>query len=427
MKVLLSAYACEPNKGSEPAVGWNWALALRQRGYDVHVLTRSNNQQSIEQARNRPDSRLTFHYYDLPQWLRFWKHWPGGIYLYYLLWQMGAYRVGKKLHSIEQFKLVHHITFVSYRQPSFMGGLGIPFIFGPVGGGETMPAQFRKSLPLAGRLIEWFRDRGNLALGADPLMRRTYSSASIIGCATAETLQAIPARFRNKCMVQRAIGIGTTDELSALGIQPERYPSRPQLLFVGRLLYWKGLHLALRSLQRVRDEVPGLRLRIIGAGPDSLWLKQQAKRWKVDDIVDWIAQVPHDQMAREYQNSMAFVFPSLHDSGGMVVLEALTAGLPVICLDVGGPGSIVDSSCGISLKVAERRESEIIEELAIAMRRLSNEHELRRGLSDGARKRARALTWSSAADAIYSQPSIQQKVAGCLYNSEFQGSCTGKS
>src|SRR5947207_10282860 len=117
MKILLSAYACEPNRGSEPGVGWNWALALRERGYDIHVLTRSNNRQAIELAQIPQDSRLTFHYYDLPQRLRFWKHWPGGIYLYYLLWQMGAFRVAKELHSTEQYSLVHHITFVSYRQP----------------------------------------------------------------------------------------------------------------------------------------------------------------------------------------------------------------------------------------------------------------------------------------------------------------------
>ena len=401
MKILLSAYACEPNKGSEPGVGWNWALALRDRGYDVHVLTRSNNRQAIEQVPGLTTSRLSFHFYDLPQRLRFWKHWPGGIYLYYLLWQMGAYRVARKLHSTQQFSLVHHITFVSYRQPSFMGSLGIPFIFGPVGGGETMPTQFRRSLPLSGRFAEWCRDIGNRAIGLDPLMHRTYANASLIACATDETLHAIPTRFRAKCIVQRAIGISaaTEPEYSDTAAKVQG----PQLLFVGRLLYWKGLHLVLRALSNVRGEVPGLRLRIIGEGTDCQWLKQEARRWKVDDMVDWVARVPHEEMASEYGNSTAFIFPSLHDSGGMVVLEALSAGLPVICLNLGGPGSIVDSSCGFSVEVKQKSESEIIEELAASVKRMCKEQALRQELSDGARKRARKLTWSSAAGAIYSQ------------------------
>jgi len=85
MKLLLSAYACEPSKGSEPGVGWNWTQALFRRGYDVHVITRSNNRSDIESAYKGQSPPITFYYHDLPRWARFWKYWPGGIYLYYLV------------------------------------------------------------------------------------------------------------------------------------------------------------------------------------------------------------------------------------------------------------------------------------------------------------------------------------------------------
>ena len=254
-KILLSAYACEPNMGSEPGVGWQWAQALRRRGFEVHVITRSNNRGAIERAYDGSDALLRFHYFDFPEWLRFWKKWPGGIYLYYLLWQVGAYRMAKRLHSRERFDYVHHITFVSYRQPSFMGGLGIPFIFGPVGGGESMPEQFRKSLPMSGRLSEAIRSAGNGFVRFDPLMRRTFAQARMIVCATEETRLAIPLRFRNKCVVQRAIGID-----GDVSVQVESGASsvlKPRFLFIGRLLYWKGLQLALRALAIVRESIPG--------------------------------------------------------------------------------------------------------------------------------------------------------------------------
>ena len=409
MKILLSAYACEPNKGSEPGVGWNWALALARRGDDVHVITRSNNRESIEQAHIQPHSGLVFHYYDLPRWLRFWKHWYGGIYLYYLLWQIGAYRKAKRLHAKERFDVVHHITFVSHRQPSFMGGLGVPFIFGPVGGGEEMPRQFRKSLPLLGKLAESLRDAGNRLVAIDPLMRWTYARAKIIACATEETLSAIPGRSRTKCVVHRAIGIDRPKDFAALDAQRRAKPMRPQFLFVGRLLYWKGLHLVFRALERVKSEIPGVTLRVIGEGSDRDWLRQVALRAHVADMVEWIARKPHDEMGMEYRDSLGFVFPSLHDSGGMVVLEALSAGLPVICLDLGGPGSIVDSSCGFSLKVGQKTESEIIEELASALVRLAKEEDLRNRLTGGALNRVRELTWDEAAGAIYSELLIPEK------------------
>ena len=410
MKVLLSAYACEPDKGSEPGVGWNWALALARRGYEVHVLTRANNREAIDSQPERPPS-LRFHFFDYPGWARFWKHWPTGIYLYYLLWQIGAARVAKKLHARERFDLVQHITFVSYRQPSFMGRLGIPFIFGPVGGGESMPLQLRSSLPLRARLAEALRSAGNRFVTLDPLMRRTYADADVIPCATEETLLAIPPRFRSKCIVQRAIGIDPSAAESGSALQSSAgslsaAPAVTQFLFVGRLLYWKGLHLALQALALVKDQIPHVRLRVVGEGEDAAWLRQVAVHAGVADRVEWIPRVAHHTIQDEYRKSVCLIFPSLHDSGGMVVPEALASGLPVICLDRGGPGSMVDSSCGFVIPTNSHSEQQIINRLAEAMIGVAREAELRTRLSEGARLRARRLRWDDAADAIYTAPSV---------------------
>jgi hypothetical protein len=166
MKILLSAYACEPNKGSEPGVGWNWALALVRRGHMVWVVTRKNNQVSIELELAKLGetyvSNLHFFYYDLPSWATWWKKARRGVHLYYLLWQWGAYQLAKKKHSTQTFELVHHITFVSVRQPSFMGNLKIPFIFGPVAGGEHAPWPLRNGFGWQGWLKDLVRDFANL-------------------------------------------------------------------------------------------------------------------------------------------------------------------------------------------------------------------------------------------------------------------------
>jgi glycosyltransferase involved in cell wall biosynthesis len=405
MKILLSAYACEPGKGSEPGVGWNWALALARRGWEVHVLTRSNNREAIQRevAQIRPN--LQFHYFDLPNWARFWKYWPGGIYLYYLLWQIGASQIAMRLHARERFELVQHITFVSFRQPSFMGRLGIPFIFGPVGGGESMPLQLRSGLPMRARVAEGIRTAGNWFVTFDPLMRKTYTEARLIACATQETLQSIPARFREKCIVQRAIGIdeapfkSNTDARSA---PMANGTASVRFLFVGRLLYWKGLHLAMQALARVKDKVYEAKLRVVGEGTDAEWLHQVARREGVAERLEWTPRIAHGEMVWEYQTSVGLIFPSLHDSGGMVVLEALSAGLPVICLDRGGPGAMVDSSCGFAIETAGRSEVQIVERLAAAMIRLGRDSELRRQLAIGAERRARDLSWDAAVDGVYS-------------------------
>ncbi len=397
MKLLVSAYACEPGKGSEPAVGWNWVQALVRRGYQVHVITRSNNRNAIETDAASRNPALSFHYYDLPRWARAGKRWPGGIYVYYLLWQLGAYRLAQRLHAGERFDRAHHVTFASYRQPSFMGGLGIPFIFGPVGGGESMPAQLRRGLSMGGRFAEAVRNLGNSLIALDPLMRSTFSSAQTIACTTPETKARIPARYRAKCVVQPAIGL---DE-SEIHEPSCDEPIAPHFLFVGRLIYWKGLHLAFRALASARGSMPSVRLRIIGTGDDRVWLESQARQCGVLDLLDWIPSTPHAEIAREFRQSLALVFPSLHDSGGMVVLEAFAAGLPVVCLDLGGPGYLATPDCAVVIPTHQANEATVIDGLARGMIRLAKDPAFRACLTGNAIHRAKELTWDRAAENLY--------------------------
>jgi glycosyltransferase involved in cell wall biosynthesis len=397
MKLLVSAYACEPGKGSEPAVGWNWVQALVRRGYQVHVITRSNNRENIESAPASRHPSLTFHYHDLPASARRWKHRRGGIYLYYLLWQWGAYRLAKRLHSRERFDRVHHVTFVSYRQPSFMGRLGIPFIFGPIGGGETMPAALLPMLSVRGRISEAIRNLGGKLIALDPLMHSTFARAQIIACTTAETVARIPRRYRVKCVVQLAIGI---DEAEILAPRCEP-PGLPRLLFVGRLLYWKGLHLAFRALAEARSSIPEIRMKIVGSGEDRAWLEGEARAAGVMELLEWVSSIPHDEIVREYHQSACLVFPSLHDSGGMVVLEALAAGLPVVCLDLGGPGTIATSDCALIVPARRSAPGKIVQGLANAMIRVATDAPLRARLSASAVDRARELTWDRAVENLY--------------------------
>ncbi len=398
MKVLLSAYACEPDKGSEPGVGWNWARALVKRGYAVHLITRSNNQPSIDVALATEKIPLAVSYYDLPAWARKWKKRPGGIYIYYLLWQLGAYRLAKALHAKENFDRVQHSTFASFRQPSFMGGLGIPFIFGPVGGGEPMPSSFRPGVPFAARIIERLRDIGSSLTSFDPMMLHTFSSATLIACTTSDTLAKIPTRFHEKCIVQQAIGINDSE----ICPPPELTVQAPRFLYIGRLLYWKGIHLALRALAEVRVSVPTASMMIIGDGSDREWLKGVAAQAGVADAVEWVAALPHEEILRQYYDKVAFVFPSLHDSGGMVVLEALASGLPVVCLNLGGPGVLVNRSCGLVIEARQHDEASVVKSLASAMTLLATNPALRARLAANTTSRARELTWDRVAERVHS-------------------------
>jgi glycosyltransferase involved in cell wall biosynthesis len=238
----------------------------------------------------------------------------------------------------------------------------------------------------------------------DPIMNRTFLEASLIGCTTKETLARIPTRFQTKCMVLPAIGIDASLIHESAPPHPSAATSMaPHFLFVGRLLYWKGLHLVLRAMPKVLQHIPNARLRVVGEGADAPWLRSIAEQCGISAQVDWISQMPHDEIAAAYDNHVAFVFPSLHDSGGLVVLESLAAGLPIICLALGGPGVFVDASCGIPISTLGQTTDEVQHAIANAMIALVEQPVLRRTLSENCSARAQTFSWDKAADSLYTR------------------------
>ena len=397
MKVLLSAYACEPGKGSEPGMGWHWAVEIARLGHDVHILTRANNVEPLKRGLAAlPELRLTVHGYDLPRWARWWKKGQRGVRLYYLLWQWRALAFARRLHSANRFDLVHHITFAVYRHPSFMGRLGIPFVFGPVGGGEETPPGLRPGLPLRGRIAELLRSAANRLAGFDPLLRGSFRRASLILPKTQETLRLIPRSCRARCLLIRDVAA----EEDSLAPAPAAH-SGPRFLFAGRLLYWKGVHLALRALARLRRDLPGATLTLVGGGRDRSWLRSLARSLDIEPAVQWLGWIPHAEVLPLYASHTAFVFPSLHDSGGTVVMEALGQGLPVICLDLAGPGAILPQDCGVKIPALGRSEEDVVADLAESMARLATDSALHCRLAANALKAARSSTWKALVAQTY--------------------------
>jgi glycosyltransferase involved in cell wall biosynthesis len=268
--ILLSAYACEPGKGSEPGVGWHWAVEIARLGHEVHLLTRANNIIAIQGALvGLCGLPLHIHGYDLPPWARRWKKGGRGVRLYYLLWQWGAYRRARRLQADKCFDMVHHITFGVFRQPSFMGRLGVPFVFGPVGGGESSPPRLMTSLPLRARLTDNLRSAANRMSSFDPLLRGTLRHAALIFCKTPETLAQLPFKVRRKCISMLEVAV----DPALIESSPATMSGSLRFLFAGRLLYWKGLHFALSALERMRRRVPEVAFTIVGDGPDRAWLE----------------------------------------------------------------------------------------------------------------------------------------------------------
>lgn len=365
-----------------------WATELAAAGHEVWVITRAANRLAIEVAqaeRQRP--HLHFAYYDLPRWARSWKRGARGVHLYYALWQWGAYRIAKALSSKINFDCVQHVTFVGVRAPSFMGRLGLPFVLGPVSGGECVPKTLRTGMTLTAQWNESLRDVANWMMRFDPVMRSSFRRAESILLATPESRRLIPRAFQDKCTVQ--LGVGLSREYLGWTRQKRSTPCAIlRLLSVGRLLEWKGLDLALHAVRGLCERGVSARLTIVGQGLARASLEQLAAKLGLEERVRWVAWLPQDQLHDHYYQHDALLFPSLRDSGGMAVLESLAHGLPVVCTDRGGPGLIVNERCGRVVRTSGRTRVEVISALTDALHELGSDRTLLKKLSTAARSRA---------------------------------------
>ncbi|MCF8069445.1 MAG: glycosyltransferase family 4 protein [Desulfobacterales bacterium] len=403
-KILISAYTCRPNRGSEAILGWNWIIQLATRGAEVFVITREMNKKEIEQhvLKTQIPSNIYFLYYDNYSLLPLLKSFKSKFrYLYYYAWQWGAYKAATKANNKYQFDLVHHVTWVQVRMPSFMGKLGIPFVHGPVGGGESAPIRIRSVLGLKQWLIDLYRECWTLISLADPFVRKTFRQSTRLLVNAPETKRYLPKWAHSKTYQQLAIAYEFRNIEAKPIVQNDNKLNGLKLLFVGRFLGLKGMAIGLSAFSRLLQKYPESKLTLVGKGPAEKQWRRKSAKLEIDKHLEWIDWLPKHEVEKLYSNYDALIFPSLHDSGGFVVLEAMSYGLPVVCLNIGGPGVIVNDHCGIKVNVYNHSKCHIEQALGDGLIRLISEIGLLQQLSRGALERVRDFGWDNLISKCY--------------------------
>ncbi len=401
MRVLLSAFACDPVFGSDEEVGWQWAKELSGRGWDVTVITRASHRSAIERHIETTGecSHVVFEYIDISALHTLLKWVNRRNHVYYYFWQWCAYAHARKLHASRPFDVVHHVTWVSFRQPSFMGGLGIPMIFGPVAGGDAVPAGYEKNFSFTQRMIEYARTLANRLVWFDPLMRYTYKTASRVIFTSVAHLSLVPEFVRRKSQVELAIGVGREGIPERQSVVAHHGPAT-RLLFAGRCIGWKGMDIGLQVFARVLQFRPDVLLTIIGDGADKTRWMQMASQLGIEHAVEWKGWLAKADVLQLYQEYDLLFYPSLRDSGGFVVLEALQRGLPVVSFKLGGPGVVVNNACGDAVE-ASLSMDETIERYADAVLKVLSRIEQGEALNQACSDRVANFTWDALIDRVY--------------------------
>lgn len=399
MKVLLSSFACEPGQGSEEGVGWNMALATAKHNKTL-VLTRTFYKSSIEtELALNPNPNLQFVYFEPLGWSQDWKNTQGAVQLHYYLWQIWAYFIARELHKQQSFDLVHHVTYVKFWSPSFLSFLPIPFIWGPVGGGEAAPKPFWKDFSLRAQVYETLRDIAQKLGERDPFTVMTARRSRLAYATTQDTAARLKHLKTPNVQIYPESGL-SQEEIEALGCFPLPKPETIRFISTGRLLHWKAYHLGLKAF--IKADLPNAEYWIVGDGAEMETLKSIARESKIGERVSFLGRLSRTDTMQKLAQSHVVVHPSLHDSGGWTCLEAMAAGRPVICLDLGGPSVQVTKDCGIPVLAINPNQA--VNDLAKAMETLAKDYSLIQRMGKAGRHRIKNhFSWSVKADYFYRQ------------------------
>jgi glycosyltransferase involved in cell wall biosynthesis len=391
MKVLTSAYACNP-AGSlqlhpgEDLTGWRLVEQLA-RFHDLWVITHRYNEAGIFEARaGTPLPNVQFIFVELSKALKWLYRIEFGQRIYYYLWQFKAWRVARKLHREVRFDAAHHLTFGNDWIPSFIGAfLPVPFIWGPVGGGQRTPKPLLKEYSLYGRFAEAAR---NCAQGVGRRMRvrkRCLRKARAVLVCNRETQARMPRKYQDKILYFPVNGIAAEDFVDG-GPEPRRNGERFKVITAGRLHRLKGFSLAVEAFGAFAKKHPSSEMIIIGEGPEERRIRSIISRLGLEDKIRILPWLPRREVLANMRSSDVFLFPSFRDGGGAVVVEAMGSGIPVIVLDSGGPGAHVSEAWGI--KVVPGSPESVIGGMAAALERFHTDLTLRRRMGEAGRKRA---------------------------------------
>ncbi len=396
-RLLVSAYGCEPGKGSEQGVGWNWVLQLARLG-DIVVLTRANNRKVIEaQLPAELEGRVRFLYYDLPNWLRVFKRRERGLYIYYLFWQWGAYRLARREVARQPVDYAIHLTFGSVWLPTFLHRLPAPFIWGPVGGGEAVPWPLIRTLPPRARVLQYVRYLLMATFAVNPLVSGPARKARVILARTRDTARILPARHADKVRVVLETAAADAWFERFAHVRAKQANGPLQVIYTGRLVAFKNLDMAIQAVANARRHGVALHFTIVGDGALQPQLQQLAAEEGISDAVTFTGRLTQLELFDRLARSDIYLFPSLREGGPWSLMEAMASGLPSICVDTSGMSVIADDAC--ARMVAPGTPKAMIAAFTDALRALAADADLRAEMGVNARRRLeRDFRWDRKGD-----------------------------
>lgn len=400
--ILITAYAVNPYKGSEDGTGWNIPVKL-SKSNKVIVITRKNNQPEIDRYCNEnPENinldNISFHYYDLPQWLMSLKKKLGerGYVLYFYLWQLFMPLFIKR--NKFQYDILHALNFHSDSQPQFLWTLNKPVFWGPIGHHSPVPKAFILK-PYGFK--KYLKDR---VYNLVKILFRKLDPFYYLSKWTAKKIFVINSSI-NDSVKAHDKKVEILPAVASNPIQSDKkiIAKNFNVLSVGRFTFMKGFDTVIKSYSQFYhsldpEQQKFVKLTLVGKGEEENYLRKLIKNERIEEVVEIINWVKFSDMQSIYLKSSVFLFGS-HEGAGMVVPEALSYGVPIICFNNEGPGELCSEENAIKIEV--RSYDQALNDFSSALNFLFNKPNELNKMSSNAREYAKSkFSWANKAHQI---------------------------
>uniref|UniRef100_UPI0040294878 glycosyltransferase family 4 protein n=1 Tax=Bacteroides uniformis TaxID=820 RepID=UPI0040294878 len=400
MNILVLAAFISPTKGSEYSVGWNYVKHMSKYnnltvvyGASGDVLGDCSEMKQYDLEHPMPHVKfVAVHASKTTHTLNYLNRkgiFPYSFYVAFKSWQKQAYQVAMELMETEHFDLCHMVGPIGYREPGYFWKLGLPYMWGPVGGANNSPWALVRHLPWKGRLKHIFRSSVNtLQMYSSGRVKKALRATDLLLTATTENQRKFYELYGKESIYLPENCID-----AEIRVNEEKYcrPDTYNFIIVGRQDDSKNSLLFLRSLTYIKDK-RNLHVDVVGDGPAREALQEFSSQNGLDKIITWHGQLPRAKAIQLFNNAHIQVITSISEGNPTTIWEAMSYGVPTLSLDHCGMHDTIDDESGIRIPIHSYEQC--VKDIARAIENLL-EHPARfKHLSEGVVRRAEQYTWN---------------------------------
>lgn len=396
INVLINAYACSPNWGSEPGMAWNWISNLASY-CNLYVITEGEWKEEIEEAvlRHPQKEHLHFYYNPVSEKIRkmCWNQGDWRFYWYYRKWQKKTLAIAKQICLEHRIDVLHQLNMIGFREPGYLWKIqDIPFVWGPIGGMELMPIDYLEGATLKQKVVTYLKNYLNdFQTKHSKRVHNAIERADALVAAVKGVKEKIEFYYHKNVVLINETGCKVKGFCEHIYREDEPL----KILWVGKFDFRKQLGIAIHTIAKLADLK--VELHIVGCGneADVAYYKRIAESLRVSTMCYWYGMIKNDEVQKIMCTSGLLLFTSIMEGTPHVVLEAISNCLPVLCIDTCGQSATVNDQVGRRIELTSASQS--ADDFANQIRILYHNKVRLSEMSTACVERQKELSWDNKA------------------------------